>query len=232
MPLCRYYVSIWARLQHFPVAFVVLWQDQELFVTGKNRESDKQLRARNNGLVGAELTGTHCMCQDSPQIARCCELSKREAQRETRPCMDVSAECCLQRRTVRSVWDTHSVTARRQNPPEACPRRFMEQLWPLKHPAFLFPSFYPTPQFCKAGARVVTRRAENQSGGGLKAAFIPSNFLWFSRQWLVKLQRCDPVSLSSCHTSLRLTAGAAGNALICAAEAHETIYSFLRTLAP
>lgn len=47
-------------------------------------EAAEQLRARNNGSVGAELTGTQRMSQDSPQIARCCEFSKKEAQRRAR----------------------------------------------------------------------------------------------------------------------------------------------------
>lgn len=105
MPFGRYYVSIRARLQHFPVALVVLWQDRELFVTGKIREADKQLRARNNGLVGAEPAGTHRMCQDSPQIARCL-WAQQKGGAEMRPCTDGRAKGCLQRRTARSVRDT------------------------------------------------------------------------------------------------------------------------------
>lgn len=104
MQLRRYYASIWPDCNTF---LVVLWQDQELFVTSKNWEADKQLRARNNGLVGAESSGTHRMCQDSPQIAHCCELSKTDAQRRGRAWMWARRVACSDARS--ALCDPHTV---------------------------------------------------------------------------------------------------------------------------
>lgn len=70
-------------------------------------EAAEQLRARNNGSVGAELTGTQRMCQDSPQIARCCEFSKKEAQRRARARM--GARRVAGRDAQPALCETHTV---------------------------------------------------------------------------------------------------------------------------
>lgn len=165
MPFCHDYVLIWAWLQHFPVALVFLWQDHELFVTDKNQETAEQLRARNNVLEGVELTGTHCMCQDSPQIARHCELSKTE----TRPCTDgLPAETHSQHCVRRTQRDSKTAKCARGFSP---PVRGVTVAFQASCCSVSF--FFSHSSFWKVWARVDTSEAENQSGGGLKTVFFP-----------------------------------------------------------